>query len=82
MEIDGKKVSILCTLITSLLCGLPGLALCLMSGLATAGLSTESLTPDELAAGGLGVLMFSCLGIFLLAVPVILAFFTFRQRKG
>lgn len=82
---DKRTLGIILTIVTALFCGCPGLFICLMGGLAAAGLGTY--TTDVLgttAAGdlptgyGFGML---CLGLILVAIPIVVGVLMLRKPK-
>ncbi len=78
---DKKTTGIIATVATTLLCGCPGLFLCLFGALSTAGLGTFNL--NERAGGiprGVGISIL-CVGILFVVIPIAVAFFTLRTKK-
>ncbi len=81
---DRKTGGIIATIATTLLCACPGLFLCLFGGLTAAGQGTYT---QEFLGGsgkgqiapGLGVALL-CLGIILVAIPIVVGFFTLRKK--
>ncbi len=76
---DRKTLGYLLTIASTILCGLPGLALLCLGSLGTLGaLTGTELTADEVpyALGGLFVLF--CLGLVLLLIPVAAGLWTRR----
>ncbi len=81
---DRRTVGIIATVATTLLCACPGIFLCLFGGLSAAGLGTYTRdVMGNTGAGnispgvGIGLL---CLGILLVAIPIVVGFFTLRKK--
>lgn len=81
---ERKTGGIIATIATTLLCACPGLFLCLFGALVAAGQGT--FTQDFLGGASkgqiapwLGVALL-CLGIVLVAIPIVVGFFTLRKR--
>ena len=81
----SRTVAIIVTIIAALFCGLPGLALfCFGSlggvgGLLPGGLVNTQGTPQDLL---LGVTMFVCIGLLMMAVPVAVGWLAFQVSKA
>ena len=81
----NRTVAIVLTIVTILFCGLPGIGLICLGGVAAAGgqspeiLAQAGANPDDLY---LGVAMFLCVGFLLLLIPILVGFFSFRLSKG
>ena len=82
---DKKTGGMIATVATTLVCGLPGLCLCLFGGMfSTVGTIPGadidiggSNDPAAAIATGLGMLCFS---LILIAIPAIVGFFTLRNK--
>ena len=77
---DRRTTAIVATAVTAMLCGFPGLVLCLFGGFIALGGGPMSL--DETyqpinPAAGIGLL---CLSLILMAIPIIVAVVTFRRK--
>lgn len=73
---NNKNTGMIATIAASLLCGCPGLFLCLFGAVTAAGQGTfneQSLSP----AVGVGLL---CLALILILIPVGVGFFTLRKK--
>ncbi len=85
MEDNTKRtLGIIGTSITGIVCGCPGLCLLLLGAVATFG---EDIRDPNVIAGNegdpvTGGIILLCIGIFLVAVPSLIAFFTFRTPRG
>ena len=80
---DKKTTGIIAVSITSVLCGLPGLAGLCIGPLSIFGsqVSDSSLDPaDANLALGLGIAMV-CLSIIFIAIPVFVGFFTLGKKR-
>ncbi len=81
----NKDTALIATIATSVLCGLPGLCLCLFGGLfASVGAIPGSDidiagSSDPKAAIGLGIAMI-CISLILIAIPAGVGFFTLRKK--
>ena len=83
---DKKTVGIIATVATSLLCGCPGLVFCIGGALTAVGLGTYQAdllglggtgkTPPLYGVGGL------CLGIILIAIPIVVGVVTLRNKPA
>lgn len=81
---ERRTVGIIATIATVLLCACPGLFLCLFGGLTAAGQGTYTQaimgsTGKGQIAPGVGVALL-CLGIILVAIPIVVGFFTLRKK--
>jgi len=90
----SRTVAVVLTVVTSLVCGLSGVAVLVIGGLAILGARvreqfeqiSQSLDPAYVAqpaAEGAGAMTFLtlCLGVLLLLVPVIVGVVSFRASK-
>lgn len=81
---DRKTTGILATVAAVLLCGCPGIFVCLFGALSAAGIGTWSTQLNSLDSSGsvptwLGV-AFLCLGLLLIAVPMVVAFLVLPKK--
>ena len=79
---QNKTTGIIATVAAALLCGCPGLLLCLMGALAAAGRATFRgvLRPRVgYPVIGLGLM---CLSLILIAIPVVVGFLTLRNQPA
>jgi hypothetical protein len=75
---NNRSTGIIATIAAVLLCGCPGLFLCLFGGLTAAGQGTfneSSLSP----AVGVPLL---CVALIMLLIPLAVGFFTLRKREN
>lgn len=82
---DRRTVGIIATIATVLLCGLPGLCLCVFGALAAAGQPFSTTingvpTGETNAPPGLGISLI-CAALILVAIPIVVAIFTLRQPR-
>ena len=86
----NRTVAIVLTIITSLFCGLPGIAACLFGAQIALGSTnpdfiagfvegSNGMSPDIILPIGLGVMGFALL---LIAIPVLVGYITFRMSKS
>ncbi|HEX9617442.1 MAG TPA: hypothetical protein VGA03_08485 [Anaerolineales bacterium] len=79
---DRKTTGILLTGGSALLCGCPGLFLCLFGGLSAAGAGTYDLGTDVgQISSGAGIALL-CLGILLTLIPLGVGYFSLRNRPA
>lgn len=83
---DKRTKSLIATGAAVVLCGCPGLLLCIFGGLAamgapvtTTGLSGVSTTAPMSPTTAYVLL---CLGMILLVIPIAVGFFTLRKKPG
>ncbi len=77
---DKKTTGIIATVVSALLCGCPGLFLCLFGAASALGAGTFEL--GQRSGGvpkGVGVVLL-CLGLLLALIPVGVGFFTLRNK--
>jgi hypothetical protein len=81
---NNRSTGIILTVVTIVLCGLPGLCLCLFGGLTATGLmpytfelNGETTTGRLPALYGFGGL---CAALFLIAIPVVVGILTLRKK--
>ncbi len=85
MKASQKNTALIATIGTTVLCGLPGLCLCVFGGMfAAVGMIPGSDidiggSSDPQAAIGLGVGML-CVSLVLMAIPAGVGFFTLRKK--
>ena len=83
---DKRTLGIILTIATVLLCGCPGLLMCLGGAMTAAGLGTY--TTDVLGTTGVGELPSGygygmlCLGLIGIAIPIIIGIVMLRKPKG
>jgi hypothetical protein len=73
---DKKTTGIIATLASAVLCGCPGIGLCLFGALTAAGQGTfndESLSPT------VGIVLL-CVSLILIAIPIVVGFMTLRKK--
>ncbi len=79
-----RTTAIILTIATALLCGLPGLGIMCTGGLAAVGgqnpaiMRQAGVRSEDLF---LGVILFVCVGLLLLLIPIIVGFFSFRLSR-
>lgn len=77
---DKKTVGIIATIGTALLCGCPGIFLCLFGVISAFGGGTFELGEGSgNIPPSVGILIL-CLGLLLIVVPVAVGFFTLRKK--
>jgi hypothetical protein len=85
MNMDSRTKGIIATVAAVLLCGCPGLLLCIFGGLAAAGapVTTEwggvSNTAPMDTTSAVAVL---CAGLIFLVIPIVVGFVTLRKKKA
>jgi len=75
---NNKNTGIIATIATVVLCGCPGLFLCLFGALTAAGQGTfndESLSPSV----GFALI---CIALLLILIPAAVGFFTLRKKPA
>lgn len=73
---DKRTTGIIATIATALLCGCPGILICLFGGLTAAGQGTfnnESLSPS------VGFVLL-CLSVIFIAIPIVVGIVTLRRK--
>ncbi len=82
---DARTKGILATVASVILCGCPGLVLCIFGGLVAAGapvntelngVSSSTTLPVWMGVTGL------CLALILILIPVVVGFFTLRKKPA
>ncbi len=77
---DKKTVGLIATIATALFCGCPGIFLCLFGAASALGGGTFELgSQSGDVPPALGIL-FLCLGLLLIVVPIAVGFFTLRKK--
>lgn len=82
---NSRNTAIIATVAAVVLCGCPGLFLCIFGGLVAAGapvttqLNGVSNTSTLPASYGIGML---CLALILIIIPVAVGFFTLRRKPA
>jgi len=81
---DQKTTGLIATIATLLLCGCPGICLCLFGALSAGGLGTWTADVGLLSdygvistGWGIGLL---CLGLVGILIPALVGFFTLRNK--
>jgi hypothetical protein len=82
----NRTTAVILTIVSALLCGLPGLGLFCLSALGSIGINTPGFyeqhpgsTPQE---GWLGIGIFIFLGVVLLIIPTLVGIFSFKMSKS
>jgi len=80
----NKNTGIIATVAAALLCGCPGLLLCIFGGVAAAGLLPYTTTLNGVSDQGVvpstyGYVML-CLSLIFIAIPIAVGFFTLRKK--
>lgn len=77
---DKKTTGIVVTIVSVVLCGCPGLFICLFGGISALGAGTYELG-DELGGipSGVGFAIL-CVGILFTLIPVVVGFFMLRNK--
>ncbi len=82
---DSKTKGIIATVAAVILCGCPGLFLCIFGGLAAAGapVTTElnGISNTGTMSPTLAFVML-CLGVIFIVIPIAVGFFTLRGKLG
>jgi hypothetical protein len=80
----NRNTGIILTVVTALLCGCPGLLLCVFGGVTAAGLMPYTATLNGVtdqgvlpSSYGIGML---CLSLLLIAIPVVIGVVTLRKK--
>ena len=74
----NRNTGIIATIATVVLCGCPGLFLCLFGALTAAGQGTFNNQP---LSPGVGFALV-CLALLLILIPAAVGFFTLRRKPG
>ena len=75
---SNRNTGIIATIAAVVLCGCPGLFLCLFGALTAAGQGTFNDSSLDPTVGFVLV----CLALFLIIIPVAVGFFTLRKKPG
>ena len=81
---DKKNTGLIATIATAILCGFPGLCLCLFGGVTAAGVmpyTTElnGISNQGYIPTGWGFAML-CLSVIFIAIPIVVGFVTLRKK--
>ena len=78
---NNRTVGIVATVITALCCGCTSLFLCLFAvvGMARGSVDLNGAPTEFPTAAGITML---CLSVFFIAIPLVVAFFTFRKKPA
>ena len=82
---DSRTKGIIATIAAVVLCGCPGLFLCIFGGLAAAGVPVTTelngiTNTAPMPASGAYVML--CLSIILILIPIAVGFFTLRRKPA
>jgi hypothetical protein len=80
----NKNTGIIATVATALLCGCPGLLLCIFGGVAAAGLLPYTTTVNGVSDQGIvpstyGFVLL-CLSLIFIAIPIVVGVVTLRKK--
>ncbi len=80
---DKKTIGIIATVATVILCGCPGIFLCIFGAASAAGEGTWDVGSETGAipippAAGIAIL---CVGLIFIVLPVVVGFFTLKNKK-
>ncbi|MGB9674225.1 MAG: hypothetical protein ACPL3P_08820 [Anaerolineales bacterium] len=79
---DKKTIGIISTVASALLCGCPGIFLCLFGAASALGAGTFEFGGQSGGVPkGVGVVLI-CLGLLLALIPVVVGFFTLRNKPA
>ncbi len=83
---DKRTQGIVATVVSVLLCGCPGICLCLFGALATAGMMPYNWTLNGQTGTGtmptyMGILGL-CVAVLLIAIPIVVAVVTLRKKPA
>ena len=80
---DKKTVGIIATVVTTLLCGCASLFSCVWGFIIASGqpidVTSNGVTTPQTLSPTIGYVLL-CLTVLMIAVPVVVAFFTFRKK--
>jgi hypothetical protein len=82
---DSKTKGIIATVAAVLLCGCPGLLLCVFGGLAAAGAPVTTELNGISNTGPMSsttAFVLLCLGVILIIIPIAVGFFTLRTKPA
>lgn len=82
----NRNTSIILTVVTALLCGCPGLFICIFGVITAAGLMPYTATLNGVTDQGVlpssyGLVML-CLSLILIAIPVVVGIVTLRKKPA
>ena len=82
----NRQTSMIATVAAAVLCGLPGLCLCVFGAVAAAGFMPYTTKLNGVSNSGTvpptyGI-VWICLALILIAIPVAVGFFTLRKKPG
>ncbi len=80
---DSRTKGIIATVAAVILCGCPGLFLCIFGGLAATGApvtTTLNGVSNSAPLPATTAIALLCLGIFFILIPIAVGFFTLRQK--
>ncbi|MFZ6030704.1 MAG: hypothetical protein ACOYYS_23610 [Chloroflexota bacterium] len=82
---DKRTIGIIATVVTVLCCGCPGLTFCLSGVMTLLGFGTYNISVPGSSSSGqtppVYGLLFLCLAVILVAIPVIVGVVTLRRAK-
>jgi integral membrane sensor domain MASE1 len=73
---DKRTTGLIATIATALLCGCPGIFICLFGALTAAGQGTFN---DQSLSPSVGFVLL-CLSVLFIAIPVVVGFVTLRKK--
>jgi hypothetical protein len=82
---DNRTKGIIATVATVLVCGCPGLFLCIFGGLAAAGAPVTTELNGISNTGPMSsttAFVLLCLGMILIVIPIAVGFFTLRNKPA
>ncbi len=82
---DSRTKGIIATVAAVILCGCPGLFLCIFGGLAAAGApvtTTLNGVSNSAPMPTTSAIALLCLGIVFILIPIAVGFFTLRNKAG
>jgi len=82
MELDGRKLlTVGSVFVSTVMCGLPGLAMCSISASSTFAFLVDSYTLNEYINGAISIGLFFCCGSIGIIIPIaVLYFVRFKTR--
>jgi preprotein translocase subunit SecF len=75
---DKRTTGLIATIATALLCGCPGIFICLFGALTAAGQGTFN---DQSLSPSVGFVLL-CLSVLFIAIPIVVWFVTLRKKPG
>lgn len=79
---DKRTTGIVATIASVLLCGCPGLFLCVFGGITALGGGEMSLNNSTQALGPTVGYVLLCLSLIFMAIPIVVGVVTLRKRKN